>query len=131
MNRNVLVLIGIIAALGVISAVLTYLRTEKMTAPADLAAKGLASAQRANVLFFGVYIPLLVGVIAFFVYRGMLTRSPATANTSYLLLAVGIGVVLTIMAAVVFKMRGFVEFSALHVLYIAGFGWLLPLLWSS
>jgi hypothetical protein len=37
---------------------------------------------------------------------------------------------LSIMAAVVFKMRGFVEFTALHVLYVAGFGWIIPMLWA-
>jgi hypothetical protein len=52
-----------------------------------------------------------------------------SAQTNYLLLAVGIGVVLTILSALVFKMRGFVEFTALHVLYIAGFGWMMPRLW--
>jgi hypothetical protein len=126
MNRNLLLVIGMIVALGLISAVLTYFRSEKMTPPADLAAKGLAAAQRGNAVFFGVFMPVLVGVIAFFVYRGMLARSPDTVETSFLLLAIGVAVVLTIMAAVVFKMRALAEFTTLHILYVAGFGWLLP-----
>jgi hypothetical protein len=47
----------------------------------------------------------------------------------FLFLSVGVGIVLTILAAVVFKMRGFVEFTALHVVYIAALGWLMPMLW--
>jgi hypothetical protein len=131
MNRNVLVAAGIIVVLGIISAVLTYIRAEKMSPLSDIAAKGLAAVQRGNLTFFGVFIPLLVGIISFFVYRGMLARMPATANTSYLLLAVGVGVALSIAAAVVFKMRGFAELTALHILYIAGFGWIMPMLWAS
>ena len=131
MNRNVLVVFGIMVVVGILSGVLTYLRTEKMSPLNDIATKGLAAVQKANLLFFGVYIPVLVAVISFFVYRAMLAKAPASANTSYLLLAIGIGVVLSIMAAVVFKMRGFTEFTLMHVLYIAGFGWVLPMLWAS
>ena len=36
---------------------------------------------------------------------------------------------LTILAAVVFKMRGFVEFTVLHVAYVAALGWIMPMLW--
>ncbi len=129
MNKNLLVVIGMMVAPGIISAVLTYFRTGKMSAPADVAAKGLAAAQRANVIFFGIFRPVLVGSIAFLVYRSMLARSPDTVQTSFLLLALGIAVLFTIMVAVVFKMRGFVEFTTLHILYIAGFGWLVPMLW--
>jgi hypothetical protein len=100
-----------------------------MSPLADLASKGVAAVQRANVIFFGVVMPLAVGPIAYFVYRSMLTRAPDTAQTSFLLLAVGIAAVLTILAAVVFKMRAFFEFTALHLIYIAGFGWIVPMLW--
>jgi hypothetical protein len=75
-------------------------------------------------------MPILVGIISFYVYRGMLVRSPLAAQTTFLFLAVGIGIGLTVLAAVVFKMRGFVEITSLHILYIAGFGWLLPILWA-
>ena len=46
MNRNVLVALGIMVVLGVISAVLTYLRAEKMSPVSDIATKGLAAVQR-------------------------------------------------------------------------------------
>jgi hypothetical protein len=129
MNKNLLVLIGVIVAVGFISALLTYLRSENMALPSELASKGLAAIQKGNLIFYGVVMPLVVGPIAFYVYRAMLARSPDSAQTTFLFLAVGIAVVLTILAAVVFKMRGFFEMTALHIMYVAGFGWIVPMLW--
>lgn len=126
MSKNTFILIGVMVVIGLISAVLTFIRSDKMAPPAELAAKGLAAIQKGNVIFFGIFMPILVGSIAFFIYRGMLARSAGTAQTTYLLLAAGIGIVFTFLAAVVFKMRGFAEFTALHVLYVAGFGWIMP-----
>ena len=130
MSKNVYILIGVMLVIGLISALLTYMRTEKMASPADIASKGLAAVQRGNVIFFGLFMPVVVGPIAFYVYRSMLTRSPDGAQTTYLLLAIGIAIVFTILAALVFKMRGFVEFTALHIFYVAGFGWMMPRLLS-
>ena len=130
MIRNLVVLVGTLVVLGVISALLTYARAGNMSPVADIQSKGLAAVQKGNLVFFGVVVPLMVGVTAFFVYRSMVARSPATANTTFFLLSVGIGIVFTILAAVVFKMRGFVELTALHVVYIAGLGWFMPMLWT-
>lgn len=130
MNKNWLILIGVVVVIGFVSALFTYIRTEKMASPADLASKGLAAIQKGNVIFYGMFMPVLVGLISFYVYRGMLVRYPARPETMFLYLAIGIGIVLTVLAAVVFKMRGFVEMTTLHILYIAGFGWLIPMLWS-
>jgi len=44
----------------------------------------------------------------------------------FLFLAIGIAVLFTVLAAVVFKMRRFVELTTLHILYAAGFGWIMP-----
>jgi hypothetical protein len=129
MNKNLLVMIGMIVILGLISALLTYVRAGKMSPPADLASKGLAAVQRGNLIFFGVFMPLLVGPIAYFVYRGMLARSADTAQSTYLFLAIGVAVLLSVLAAVVFKMRGFVELTVLHILYVLGFGWIVPSMW--
>ena len=74
-------------------------------------------------------MPVLVGLISYYVYRGILARSPDTAQTIFVSLAIGIGIVLTVLAAVVLKMRGFLEMTTLHLLYIAGFGWFTPMLW--
>lgn len=126
MSRNTFILIGVMVVVGLISALLTYVRTEKMAAPTEIASKGLAAVQRGNLIFFGLFMPLLVGPIAFYVYRSMFARSPDGAQTGYLFLAVGIAIAFTILAAFVFKMRGFVELTALHVFYAAGFGWIMP-----
>ena len=129
MNKNLLVVIGATVLVGFVSALFTYFRSEKMASPSDLATKGLAAVQRGNIIFYGIFMPVLVGLISFYVYRGMLTRSPETAQTLFLVLATGIGVVLTFLAAVVFKMRGFYEMTALHILYVASFGWFIPMQW--
>jgi hypothetical protein len=100
-----------------------------MALPSELASKGLAAIQKGNLIFYGVVMPLVVGPIAFYVYRAMLARSPDSAQTTFLFLAVGFAIVLTILAAVVFKMRGFFEMTALHIMYVAGFGWIVPMLW--
>ena len=129
MNKNWLILLGMIALVGFFSALFTYFRSERMASPADIASKGLAAVQKGNVIFYGIFMPVLVGAISYLVYRGLLARSPVTAQTTFLYLAVGIGVVLTILAAVVFKMRGFFEMTTLHLVYIVSFGWFTPLLW--
>lgn len=129
MNKNWLVVIGVMVIVGLISALFTYWRTEKMASPTDIASKGLAAVQKGNIIFYGFFMPVLVGLISYYVYRGILARSPDTAQTIFVSLAIGIGIVLTVLAAVVFKMRGFLEMTTLHLLYIAGFGWFTPMLW--
>jgi uncharacterized membrane protein len=130
MNKNFLILVGLIVVIGLLSILLTYFRSEKMTSPAEITSKGLAAIRKGNVIFYGLFMPVLVGLISFFTYRGMLARSPESASTTFLYLAVGIGIVFTILAAVVFKMRGFFELTILHILYVTGFGWFIPLLWA-
>jgi hypothetical protein len=126
MDRNTLTLAGIIIVIAATGALLTYWRSESMATPADIAARGLSIVKRDAVLFYGLFLPAVVGVIAWFVYKGMYGQSPETAASNLLLLAIGIGVVFTVLAAIVFKMRGFSEFLALHILYAAGFGWIMP-----
>jgi hypothetical protein len=130
MSKNIFLFISVMVVVGLISALLTYIRTEKMASPADIASKGLTAVQQGNVIFFGLFMPILVGPIAFYIYRSMLVRSPDTGQTTYLLLATGIAIVFTILAALVFKMRGFIEFTTLHAIYVAGFGWVMPKLWT-
>ena len=129
MNKNWLVVIGVMVIVGLISALFTYWRTEKMASPTDIASKGLAAVQKGNIIFYGFFMPVLVGLISYYVYRGIPARSPDTAQTIFVSLAIGIGIVLTVLSAVVFKMRGFLEMTTLHLLYIAGFGWFTPMLW--
>ena len=73
---------------------------------------------------------VLFGVIVVIGFVSAIFTYIRTDQTTFLYLAVGIGIVLTVLAAVVFKMRGFVEMTTLHILYIAGFGWVVPMLWA-
>lgn len=66
------------------------------------------------------------GSRAFFVYRGILAFTRHSSNNLPALSRRGIAIVFTILAAAVFKMRGFIELTALHVFYVAGFGWIMP-----
>jgi hypothetical protein len=126
MSKNFLTLILIVVAVGAISAIIAYFRAGSMASTTDIASKGLAAARRSSVIFYGLFMPVLVGIITFYVLRFMNARWPATAETSILWLAIVIALLFTVMAAVVFKMRGFAELTALHVLYVGSFGWLLP-----
>jgi H+/Cl- antiporter ClcA len=128
MSKDTLVLIAIMFAIAVISGLLTAWRTASFATAEDVASKELSTIRRDRVLFYGVFMPVAVGLISFFVYRWMHNRSPDSAQTTFLLLAVGIAIGFTILAAVVFKMRGFAEFVVLHVVYAGGFGWMMPLL---
>lgn len=128
MSKNLLVSGTIILTLGVLSAILTYFRAFAMSPTNDIATKGLTAIQRGNVLFFGLFIPLVTGWISYRVWISMQTKYGTLAQSKYLILAIIIGVIFSIMAAVVFKMRGFWEFFILHVIYVIGLGWMMPLL---
>lgn len=128
MSKEVLTLIGVVVVIGVISAVLTYWRAESIASPSDLIARGLATVRRDTVGFYALFLPVVVGVISFLVFRALHTQSPETSQTTFLLLAVVIAVTFTVLAALVFKMRGFFELLFLHVVYAAGFGWIMPVL---
>ena len=129
MNNNWLILIGATLMVGVVSYLIAYFRSETLTSPADLASKDLMEIRKGNTFFYGLFLPGLVGALAFSVYRSLLIHSPETAQTTFLYLSIGIGLVLTILAAIVFRRRGFFELTVLHILYSMGFGWLSPMLW--
>lgn len=126
MNKNIFILIGLMVVLGVISAIVAYFRADKMSPLTDITTKGLEAVRRGNIVLYGAVLPLMFGPVSYFIYRSLLVRSPDSAQSTFLLLAIGVAFVLTVLAAVVFKMRGFVEFLFLHILYTAGLGWLMP-----
>jgi hypothetical protein len=125
MDKNILNLAGIIIVIAIASAALIYWRADHFGAPEDIAQRGLSTVRREAVLFYGV-LPLVFGGIAWFVYKYMVDHSPENADTNYLLLALAIGIGFTVLAAVVYKGRGFSEFVTLHIIYLAGFGWVMP-----
>jgi hypothetical protein len=116
---------GVVLAVTLISAVYTYLRAGVLASADQIAAKGLAAASRDTAVFYAG-VAVVVGILAYFVFRGMVNATPDAAPGRFLLLAAGIGVALEIMAVVVFKTRGLFDLTLLHLLFIAGFGWLLP-----
>jgi hypothetical protein len=126
MFRNIIVLIGIVVMVGIVSGALAYWRASVLAAPADVEAKGLPAMRRQTAIFYGVFVPILVGVIAFFLYRFVNARWPATAETTFLIIIIAIAAIFEVMAAIVFKMRGLAEFTVFHILYAFSFGWLMP-----
>ncbi len=54
-------------------------------------------------------------------------RYPNNPQTLFLELAIGFGILFTLLALVFFR-KAFLEFTAMHVLYVAGFGWIWPML---
>lgn len=128
MDRDLLMLGGVTALVGAISAVIAYARADRMTAAADLAARGLPAARRSNTLFFGLLIPALVAVLSRLVYRSMTARLGDDAQAAFLALASGVALLLSALAVVLFKRRGVAEMCAMHLAHAVGFGWLMPLL---
>lgn len=125
MPRSLLSIAVLIIAVALVSAIYTYIRANVIAAPDQIASKGLPAASQDTAVFYA-FVAVLVGVIGFFVFRGMLHSSPDSASRNFLFLAVGIGIVFEIMGAVIFKMRGLADLTLLHLLHIAGYGWLLP-----
>jgi hypothetical protein len=125
-SKSIIVLLILIIGIGLVSGLLGYWRAQSFSTPDELATKGLAMIRRERLIFYGLFIPVLVGIISYFVYRWMTARWSGTGESAFLLLAVAMALVFTALAAVVFRMRGFAEFTALHLLYTVGFGWIMP-----
>lgn len=126
MSKSTLVLIMVIISIGLVSGLLGYWRAQSFSTPDEFAAKGLAAIRRDRLIFYGLFMPILVGVISYFVYGWITARWSGTGESAFLLLAIAMAFVFTVLAAAVFRMRGFAEFTALHVLYTVGFGWVMP-----
>lgn len=116
----------IVLLMTAVSAAYAYFRTQSFGSLDLIAAKGVEAARRDNAVFYAA-VSIVVGVIGFFVLRYLVARSGDAANLQYLYLALGSGIGLEVLAAMVFRMRGLVDFTVLHLAYIAGYGWLFPL----
>ncbi len=126
MSRSLASVVVLIVSLTLVSAIYTYFRAQVFTTSDQLATKGLAAARRNTAIFYAG-VAVVVGIISYYVFRAMVRASPDAADGRFLLLAIGIGVALELMAALVFRMRGIADFTVLHVLHVAVYGWLLPL----
>ena len=130
MSTSLVRLVVLILAVTLLSGVYAYFRASTLTTLDQLAAKGLDRARWDTAVFFGG-VALVVGILGVLVFRWIGEAGSADPQRTFLLLAVGIGVVLEIMAGVVFKMRGLADFTALHIVQIVGFGWLLPIAYTA
>jgi len=83
-------ILGWILIVTILSALYAAFRAPALSTPEEIAPKGLAARRRELGIFYAM-VPIVVGLIAFFVYRGMLARSPETAQGTFLLIAIGIG----------------------------------------
>lgn len=123
MSKAALVVAGNMAAVALITIIIVYFRTASMAFPEDLAKKGLDTVRRENIIFFGLVMPVVVGLISLYVYRHWFVANPL----HFLFLAIGIGIALSIMGAIFYR-RSLGEFSIMHIVHIIFFGWLMPFL---
>lgn len=126
MRKKITVLIVIMVIIGLVSGTLAYLRAENISSPVDIQNKGLELVRLERVGLYGLFLPVLVGIISFFTYRAVAERWPNSADITFLFLAIAVAILLTVLAAMFFRMQGFVEVTFLHILYVVGFGWLMP-----
>jgi hypothetical protein len=131
MSRPITVLVVMMIGIGLVSGLFGYWRAQSFSSPDELATKALSTIRRDRLIFYGLFMPVLVGIISYFVYNWMKARWSGSGESAFLVLAIATALVLTVLAAVVFRMRGFAEFTALHVLYTVGFGWIMPRLLGS
>jgi hypothetical protein len=128
MSPSLVRLAMLILIVAAISGVYAFQRAATLIMPEQMAAKGLERARWDTTVFF-VGVAVVVGILGTFVFGWMGGATSPNAPRSLLLLALGIGVALEVMAAVVFKMRGLADFTILHTVQVVGFGWLLPMVY--
>jgi hypothetical protein len=122
MGKSMIVLVVIMLGIGLVSGLLTYWRAPSLATPDALVAKGLAIIRRERVTFYGLFLPVLVGTIAYFVYCWMSARWPSPGDHAFWVLALVVALGFTLLAALVFRLRGFVEMTALHAATSQGSG---------
>lgn len=132
MFKNLLTALTVILPITLLSGGLTYWRAEALTEEKTAEASSEEPEISATVLTFAaVAFSVIFGLIATALYTWMIGRWPATAFNVYLGLAIGLTIFFSVAAAIVrpaAKMGGVTECIALHILFGAGYGWLLPLL---
>lgn len=132
MFKNLLTALIVILPVTLLSGGLTYWRAEPLTEEKTAEASSEEPEISATVLTFAaVAFSIIFGLIAAALYTWMIGRWPATAFNVYLGLAIGLTIFFSVAAAIVrpaAKMSGVPECIALHILFGAGYGWLLPLL---
>lgn len=130
MFQNIINSLIISIPVGILTAAIVLIRADHFAEPAQVAAKGAFGASLQTAL--GYLIGAVVfGVIAVFTYQWMAGRWPENIKDLFLKVAIGLGVFFTILAFVVcplIKLNRAPEFTAMHLFWVAGFGWLMPTL---
>jgi hypothetical protein len=67
MGKSMIVLVVIMLGIGLVSGLLTDWRAPSLATPDELGAKGLTIIRRERVTFYGIFLPVLVGIIPYFV----------------------------------------------------------------
>ena len=115
---------------GILTAAIVLIRGKNFASAAEISAKGLLGASLQTA--FGYLVGAVIfGAIAVFTYQWMAGRWPENIKDLFLKLAVGLGIFFTILAFVVcplIKLNRAPEFTAMHLIWVAGFGWLMPTL---
>lgn len=125
MSKSLLFPTVLVIVVTLVSAAYAYFRASVLATSDQIATKGLEAASRDTAVLYAL-VSVGVGVIGYFAFRAMFNSSPDTVQSNFLLLALGIGIMLEVMGLVVFKMRGIMDLTVLHVVHILGYGWLLP-----
>ncbi len=130
MLQNVINSLAISIPVGILTGVIVFVRGQNFVDAAQVAARGLAAAKLQAAL--GYFIGAVVfGAIAVFVFQWMAARWSTNYKDLFLKIAVGLGIFLSILAIVVcplIKLNRIPEFILMHVFYVAGFGWVMPML---
>ncbi len=132
MFKNLLTALIVILPVTLLSGGLTYWRAEPLTEEKtpEASVKG-PEISATTLTFAAVAFSVIFGLITTALYTWMVGRWPGTAFNVYLGLAIGLTILFSIAVAIVrpaVNMGAVPECIVLHVLFGAGYGWLLPLL---
>ncbi len=132
MFKNLLTALIVILPVTLLSGGLTYWRAEPLTEEQTVETSSKEPEIGATTLTFAAAVfSVIFGLITTVLYTWMVGRWPGTAFNVYLGLAIGLTIFFSIAAALVrpaAKMSGVPECIVLHIVFGAGYGWLLPLL---
>ncbi len=130
MLQNIINSLAVSIPVGILTGVIVFIRGQNFVDAAQVAAKGLAAARLQAAL--GYFIGAVVfGAIAVFALQWAAGRWSTNYKDLFLKVAIGLGIFFTILAIVVcplIKLNRIPEFVLMHVFYVAGFGWIMPML---
>ena len=130
MLQTIINSLAISIPVGILTAAIVLIRAKNFADAAEISAKGAFGAGLQTALGYLIGA-VIFGAIAVFTYQWMAGRWPENIKDLFLKLAIGLGIFFTILAFVVcplIKLNRAPEFTLMHVLWVGGFGWLMPML---